>query len=424
WLVPHFEKMLYDQALYVIASLEAYEVTGKEEHARNVREVLSYVSRDLTSETGGFYSAEDADSEGEEGKFYTWTNSEVLEVLGTGDGGLFLTTYRFQEEGNFQDEATRAKNGTNIPHLRADLTDEERVRLEPMRQKLWERRETRIHPQKDDKILTDWNGLMISAYARAAQVLGDDSYGEVAKKAADFLLSSLTRDDGRLLKRYRQGEAGLTAHLEDYAFFIRGLLDLYETTFDVGYFERALAFQKVLDEHFWDEKEGGYFTTANDSEVLIVRAKKLYGGAIPSGNAVSLGNLARLHRMTGDPAHAERAGNLIRAFSGEIAGQPAAYPETLCGLDFFFGPTREIVISGQAGSPDTIEMIKALRKGFRPNQVVLLRTSENAEKLALLAPYTATQTSVNGKATAYICRDFACEAPTTDPAKMLELLAK
>lgn len=424
WLVPHFEKMLYDQALYVIASVEAYEVTGKEEHARNVREVLEYVRRDLTSEAGGFYSAEDADSEGEEGKFYTWTNSEVLEVLGTGDGGLFLTTYGFQEGGNFQDEATRAKNGTNIPHLRADLTDGERARLEPMRRKLWERRETRVHPQKDDKILTDWNGLMISAYARAAQALGDDSHAAVAKKAADFVLSTLTREDGRLLKRYRQGEAGLTAHLEDYAFFIRGLLDLYETTFEVGYLERALALQKVLDQHFWDEKDGGYFTTADDSEILIVRAKKLYGGAIPSGNAVSLGNLGRLHRMTGDPAHAERAGDLIRAFSGEIAGQPAAYPETLCGLDFFFGPTREIVISGEPGAPDTLALLEAVREGFRPNQVVVLRSPENADTLARLAPYTATQTSVGGKATAYICRDFACEAPTTDPAKVRELLAK
>jgi len=424
WLVPHFEKMLYDQALYVIACLEAWQVTGKEEHARNAREVLGYVARDMTSPGGGFYSAEDADSEGEEGKFYTWKNSEVLEVLGLDDGGFFLTTHGFREEGNFQDEATRAKNGTNIPHLRSDLSDADRARLEPLRQKLWERREARVHPQKDDKILTDWNGLMISAYAKAAQVLGDAEYSGAATKAAEFVLAELTTEDGRLLKRYREGEAGLTAHLEDYAFFIRGLLDLYETNFEVKYFERAVALQRILDEHFWDEGGGGYFTVADDSEALIVRAKKLYGGAIPSGNAVSLGNLARLHRMTGDPAHATRAGALVKAFSGEIAPQPASFPETLCALDFHFGPTREIVISGSLDAPDTRDMIAALRKGFRPNQVILLRTPENAATLAKLAPFTEAQSSLGGKATAYVCREFACKAPTTDLAEMMKFVGE
>lgn len=419
WLVPHFEKMLYDQALYVIACLEAYQVTGNEAHARNAREVLSYVTRDMTSATGGFYSAEDADSEGEEGKFYTWSNAEALEVLGPDDGGLFLKTYRFQEEGNFLDEKTHAKNGLNIPHLRAELSDEDRARLEPLRRKLWQRREARVHPQKDDKILTDWNGLMISAYARAAQVLGDEADAAIAMKGADFVLSKLATEDGRLLKRYREGEAGLTAHLEDYAFLIRGLLDLYEASFEVRYLERAVNLQRSLDDHFWDEEKGGYFTVAKDGEALIVRAKKLYGGAIPSGNAVSIGNLARLHRMTGNPHHATRIEALIRAFSGEITGQPAVYPETLCGLDFVFGPTREIVISGQKDAADTKAMIAALRRGFRPNQVILLRTPENAASLASIAPYTETQTSLDGKATAYVCRDFSCKAPTTVVAEMI-----
>jgi uncharacterized protein YyaL (SSP411 family) len=422
WLVPHFEKMLYDQALYVIACLEAYQVTGKEEHARNARDVLEYVRRDMTSENGGFYSAEDADSEGEEGKFHTWTRAEVLEVLGPEDGAWFAGLFHLEEEGNYLDEATRKKNGTNIPHLRADLTDGERARFEPLRKKLWERRETRVHPQKDDKILTDWNGLMISAYAKAAQVLGDEAYAAAAEKAADFILAELTTEDGRLLKRHRQGEAGLTAHLEDYAFLIRGLLDLYETTFDVTRLGQAVAFQKILDERFRDTAGGGYFTVADDSEALIVRAKKLYGGAIPSGNAVTLGNLARLHRMTGDPVHAGRAEALIGAFSGEISPQPAAYPETLCALDFFFGPTREIVISGKQDDPGTRAMIAALRKGFRPNQVVLLRTPENAAALARIAPFTETQTSLEGKATAYVCRDFACQAPTTEVGEMMGYL--
>ncbi len=424
WLLPHFEKMLYDQALYVLACLEAWQTTGDEAHARLARETLDYVSRDLTSEEGGFCSAEDADSEGEEGKFYTWTKAEVLETLGPEDGEWFAKTFRFEDGGNFLDEATHEKTGTNIPHLRSDLSEDERARFEPLRAKLWQRREGRVHPQKDDKILTDWNGLMISAYAKAAQVFGEETYADAATKAADFVLAKLTTPDGRLLKRYRQGEAGLTAHLEDYAFLIRGLLDLYETTFEVKYFEAALAFQRVLDERFWDAESGGYFTVANDAEALIVRAKKLYGGAIPSGNAYSIGNLARLHRMTGNPDHATRLEALIRAFSGEIAQQPSAYPETLCALDFVFGPTREIVISGKADAADTRAMIAALRQGFRPNQVVLLRTLENADALAKLAPYTGTQQPLGGKATAYVCREFACDAPTTEVAKMVESLDK
>ncbi len=418
WLVPHFEKMLYDQALYVIASLEAWQVTGKEEHARNAREVLEYVARDMTSETGGFYSAEDATARGRRASS-TPGRSPKSSKCSAGGRGWFATTFRIEDEGNYLDEATHRKNGTNIPHLRADLSDGERKRFEPLRKKLWERRETRVHPQKDDKILTDWNGLMISAYAKAAQALGDDAYAVAAKRAADFVLEELTTEDGRLLKRYRQGEAGLTAHLEDYAFFIRGLLDLYETNFDTNYLEKALGFQKILDERFRDEAGGGYFTVADDSEALIVRAKKLYGGAIPSGNAVTLGNLSRLHRMTGNPVHAEHATALIRASPEKSPRSPRPYPETLCGLDLFFGPTREIVISGKQDDPGTRAMIAALRKGFRPNQVVLLRTPENAAALARLAPFTETQTSLDGKATAYVCRDFACQAPTTEIGEMM-----
>ncbi|HRQ90523.1 MAG TPA: thioredoxin domain-containing protein, partial [Bacteroidia bacterium] len=240
-----------------------------------------------------------------------------------------------------------------------------------------------------------------------------------ARKAADFVLAELTTPDGRLMKRYRQGGAGLTAHLEDYAFFIQALLDLYETGFDVLHFERAVALQGILDARFWDESGGGYFTTADDAEALIVRAKKLYGGAIPSGNAVAIGNLARLHRMTGDTAHATRCAALVKAFSGEIAEHTAAYADALCGLDFLFGPTREIVVSGEPESADTKAMLAALRKGFRPNQVVMLRTPENAERLAKLSPFTENQLPRDGKATAYVCRDFACKAPTTSIEEMV-----
>lgn len=423
WLVPHFEKMLYDQALVSIAYLEAYQLTGKEKYARAAREILEYVERDMTDASGGFFSAEDADSEGEEGKFYVWKNSEVIDVLGEEDGEFFIETFRFAEDGNFLDEVTQQKTGTNIPHLREELLDENRERVGELRKKLFAARAERVHPQKDDKILTDWNGLMIAAYATAARVLGEDRYEGVAKRAAGFVLENLTTKDGRLLKRYRQGEAGLMAYFEDYAFMIWGLLDLYETTFDIKYLQQAIVFQEMADEYFLDEKRGGYFTVADDAEQLIVRAKKLYGGAIPSGNSVSISNLSRLYRMTGRPEFATDADELIRAFSAEIDQNPMVYPLALCGLDFHLEPGFEIVVSAKTRK-DAEVMISAIQKDYRPNQVIVVRTDENADLLAELAPFTTTQTAVDGKATAYVCRSFACKVPTTEIAVMLESLSE
>ncbi|MCP5550245.1 MAG: thioredoxin domain-containing protein [Akkermansiaceae bacterium] len=424
WLTPHFEKMLYDQALVAIANLEAYQATGDERFARTAREILAYVSRDMTSPEGGFYCAEDADSEGEEGKFYVWTAAEVKALLGEEDAAFFLTRFNFVEAGNFRDEASGELTGANIPHLREDLSAEDAARFESLRGKLFAEREKRVHPQKDDKILTDWNGLMIAAYARAAQVLGDAEYAATAKKAADFLLEHLRDENGRLLKRYRNGEAGLTAHLEDYAFLTWGLLDLYETNFDSAYLERAIRLTDAMLEHFWDEKDGGFFMTADDAEELLVRSKKLYGGAIPSGNAVALLNLARLYRITTKSEYEDRALKLVRAFSTEIAQGAFAYPMVLCGLDFLFGPSREIVIAGKPGAPDTEAMLAELRKPFLPNKVVVFRPDEAAETIAKLAPYTETQASRGGKATAYVCENFACNLPTSDLGKLRELLGK
>ncbi|MCB1093299.1 MAG: thioredoxin domain-containing protein, partial [Verrucomicrobiae bacterium] len=281
-----------------------------------------------------------------------------------------------------------------------------------------------IHPQKDDKVLTDWNGLMIAAFARAAQVLDDETYATIATKAADFALNELTTKNGRLFKRWRQGEAGLTAHLEDYAFLSWGLLDLYETTYDIRHLSEAIRLTDLTIEHFWDDEGGGFFMTADDSEELLVRSKKLYGGAIPSGNAVSLLNLTRLYRITANPSYEERAENLVKAFSGEIDQGPFAFPLVLCGLDFLFGPSQEIVIVGDPQAEDTRAMLKELRKPFLPNKVVLLKTPENAAALAKVAPYTEGQTSLDGKATIYVCENFACQLPTADLDKMMQLLKR
>lgn len=422
WLVPHFEKMLYDQALAVIAYTEAWQITGDEFYSRTAREILSYVLRDMTSPEGGFYSAEDADSEGVEGKFYVWSVKEIETVLGKDDAEFFARTFNLTQEGNYLDEATHRKTGNNIPHLQEPLSDADRERLEPLRKKLYAHRETRVHPQKDDKILTDWNGLMIAAFARAGQAFDEPEYIEVARKAADFVLDKLLTDEGRLLKRYRQGEAGLTAHLEDYSFMIWALLDVYESTFETRYLKKAVELQAVTDKFFQDKEGKGYFMTATDSEELIVRAKKLYGGAIPGGNSIAILNLSRLYRMTGDDEYAQQAEDVVRAFSNELPKSASVYPLVLCGIDFQHGPGHEIVICGKQGAEDVAAMVKEIRKAYLPNKVILLRDDDNAEALAELAPYTKEQKSMEGKATAYICQDFACQLPTADVKKMKENL--
>ena len=422
WLTPHFEKMLYDQALLTMAYLEGYQVTGNEAFAETAREILTYVLRDITSSDGGFYSAEDADSEGEEGTFYVWTVEEIKKILGEEDGTLFAKTLNIKPEGNFRDEATGQPTGTNIPHLTADIPADQREKIETLRQKLFEVREKRIHPQKDDKILTDWNGLMIAAFARAGQVLNEPKYTAAAKKAADYVLTTLTDKDGRLLKRSRLGKAGLTAHLEDYTFVVWGLLDLYEATFDTHYLAEAIRLNDLMIKHFKDTKDGGFYMTADDAEQLLVRTKKLYGGAIPSGNAVAVLNLTRLNRITANEDYEKEAYSTLKAFSAEIDKSPSAFPVVLLALDFLFGPSNEIVISGKADADDTKAMLAAVRKPFLPNKVLIFRPDGDPDAIAKLAPYTKTQSSKSGKATAYVCRNFACELPTTDIKKMLESL--
>lgn len=422
WLTPHFEKMLYDQALLTMAYLEGYQSTGNEAFAQTAREILTYVLRDMTSPEGGFYSAEDADSEGEEGTFYVWTLEEIKKILGEKDGALFANTFNIKDSGNFQDEATGRSTGTNIPHLTAVIPTDQAAKIEKLRQKLFTAREKRIHPQKDDKILTDWNGLMIAALARAGQVLNDPSYTAAAKKAADYVLSTLSDKNGRLLKRSRLGKAGLTAHLEDYAFVVWGLLDLYEASFDPHYLSEAIRLNDLMLKHFKDPKGGGFFMTADDAEQLLVRSKKLYGGAIPSGNAVAVLNLTRLHRMTANDQYEKEAYATIKAFSGEIGKAPSAFPVALIALDFLFGPSNEIVITGQLDRKDTRTMLAAVRKPFLPNKVLIFRPEKNPNAIAKLAPYTKTQASLGSKATAYVCTNFACQLPTTDIKKMLESL--
>ena len=433
WLVPHFEKMLYDQAMLAMAYLEAYQATGKDEYASTAEEIFTYVLRDMTSPEGGFYSAEDADSEGEEGKFYVWKVEELRGILDNAEADLVIKVFNVQPRGNFNEEATGRLTGHNILHMtesmdltarRLNMSENDAVDvLERARKKLFEVREKRIHPHKDDKILTDWNGLMIAAFAKGARVLEKSEYATAAERASDFILKTLRDRDGRLLHRYREGDAGLPAHVDDYAFFIWGLLELYETTFDVKYLKTALDLNKVFLNRFWDPQIGGFFFTADDGEELIVRKKEIYDGATPSGNSVATLNLLRLGRITADPELEQKADLIGRAFAGSVRQFPSAFTHLMAALEFGIGPSREVVVVGGTDAADTRLMLKELRRPFLPHTVILLRPTEDENpEITGIAAYTSGQTGIDGKATAYVCRNYNCELPTTDPNKMLELL--
>lgn len=432
WLVPHFEKMLYDQALLAMAYTEAFQATENEAFAETAQQIFTYVLRDMASPEGGFYSAEDADSEGEEGKFYVWTVQEIRSLLEPREAEAVIAAYSLRPEGNFQEEATGELTDRNILHLSrpagqsaAELGYSEGslgAILRVARDKLFEDREKRVHPHKDDKILTDWNGLMIAALAKAAQVFNRPEYAHAARRAAEFILLSMSDSDGRLLHRYREGQAALTANADDYAFFVWGLLELYEATFDIRYLQSALNLNTQFLEHFWDPHTGGFYFAADDSEGLILRKKEIYDGATPSGNSVAALNLLRLARMTGD-ADLERRGERIgRTFSGNVRQLPSAFTMLLTAIEFSAGSSYEVVVAGGTEAPDTRQMLTALRKPFLPHKVVLFRSTDRDPEIVSVAPYTTVLKSVDGRATAYVCRNYTCEAPTTDVRQMLQRL--
>jgi len=413
WLVPHFEKMLYDQAMIAMAYTEAYHITGEDIFAQTAREIFTYVLRDMTASEGGFFSAEDADSEGEEGKFYVWTEQEIKEVLGEDYGKEFNDIFSITTPGNYRDESSGKETRLNIPHLKnynANGSND----FESAREKLFNIREKRIHPLKDDKILTDWNGLMIAALAKAAIVLNEPVYLDAAEKAAEFVLHSISKGE-RLLKRYRNGVAALDAHLDDYAFMAWGLLELYEATFATKYLSQALDLMNIMVEDFWDDKNGGFFLGSDQSEKLIVRSKTAYDGAIPSGNSVAVMNMVKLTRITGNTKWAELAEKTIRAFSEDVNRTPTGYTLMLTGFMFDTQNSKEIVIVGDSRNRNTTKFLHTIRASYAPHKVLLFKdTSVSDNRLEQLANWTSTQNSINGKPTAYVCKNFACNQPTSD----------
>ena len=414
WLVPHFEKMMYDQAMLAAACIETWQATGRTLFRRTTEEIFEYALRDMQAESGAFYSAEDADSERREGLFYLWTIPQVHELLSEEDAAYAIETFHFDHEGNFTDEATGLKSGENIPHLQQSLEEVgDPERLVRIRETLFEARERRVRPGRDDKILTDWNGLMIAALAKASAAFEEESYLREARRAAEFLLNVMRGGSGRLLHRYRSGEAAVEAMLDDYAYLIWGLIELYEAGFEVRFLRAAVTLQWDQIDHFWDEEEGGYFFTAHDAEGLLMRQKELHDGALPSGNAVSVLNMLRLARLTGDTELERRAARVFTAASGGLERMPAGFTGMLSALAFALGPSAEVVIAEGDDEEEANALLRVVRESYRPNQVVLRRGTDDA--LDEVAPFTAKQTARNGHTAVYVCRDFQCEAPVSDP---------
>jgi uncharacterized protein YyaL (SSP411 family) len=412
--------MLYDQALLAQAYTEAYQTTAKKEYAEVAEEIFSYVLRDMTAPEGGFYSAEDADSEGTEGKFYQWTREEIRQVLDGDELELAVTLFNIKSK------------GTNILYMSRPIQDlalgmglsvaDLQNKLDIIRQKLFRYREERIHPHKDDKILTDWNGLMIAALAKGARVFNKPEYALAAERAVNFVTNNMMTSEGWLLHRYRDGDAAVLAYVDDYAFFIYGLLELYESTFNPTLLQQAITLNQELLERFWAD-DGAFYFSADDAEHLLVRQREISDGAIPSGNSVAMLNLLRLGRITADPSLEVKAIAIGRAFADTVNRMPSAHSQLMVAVDFAIGPSYEIVVVGHSGAADTDEMLTQLSRRFIPNKVVVLRPTEDEVHLINeLAPFTKHYEMINDKATVFVCVNYACALPTTEVNTMLELL--
>ena len=421
WLVPHFEKMLYDNALISRLYLDTYLVTGNELYSRVATETLDYVRREMTDPSGGFYSSQDADSEGEEGKFFVWTPAEVEALLGPENASLFCRYFDVSSSGNFE--------GQSILHIDSDLTAIARLlKVEPEqlagviergRRVLFEAREHRIKPGRDEKVLTAWNGLMLRSFAEATRVLKRDDYREVAIKNAEFLLAHMHRD-GRLLRTHRAGESKLNAYLEDYAYLADGLLSLYEATFDVRWFVEARNLVETMIEQFWDDEGGGFYFTGRDHEELISRTKDVYDNATPSGNSVAVSVLLRLVLFTEEQRYRQLAERTLRLLLGVVQRAPSAFGHLLCAFDLALASPFEIAIIGAAGEPATAALVDIVFTRYLPNRIVASASAsdDTARNIRLLEG----RAEVEGKPTAYVCFNHRCEAPTTDPAGLAEQL--
>ncbi len=424
WILPHFEKMLYDQALISTGCIETYQQTGNKLYRNIAEDIFTYVLRDMTSSEGGFYSAEDADSEGVEGKFYTWTKDEIKKIFLKEKADTVIDIFNIGKASIDKGSVLYINKSLEDIASKYNLSLEDLNQLiQDVRKDMFENRKKRIHPFKDDKILTDWNGLMISAFALGARVLEKKEYKNAAISAADFLINKMITKEGNLLHRYRDGESGITANLDDYSFFIMGLIELYETTFDINYLKTALNLNKVMIENFWDNKNGGFYFTQNDEKLGNFRQKDIYDGAIPSGNSIALSNLIKLGRITANTELEEKTILITKAFSEIIEKSPEAYTQFISSFDFLIGPSYEIIIVGDSNSCETKYILKAINSRFIPNKIVILKPFENIKTAIMdISNYLKDFKMLNNKPTIYVCSNYTCKVPTNDVKVMLELL--
>ncbi len=426
WLVPHFEKMLYDQALISKVYLQAYQITKNQDYARIAREVFDYVLRDMTDAHGGFYSAEDADSEGKEGTFYLWDPQQLAAILNQDQAKIFTAYYGVTQKGNFEENKTILNITTSIKQLEKKFKKDHSTLLNILRTargKVFDERSKRIRPHRDDKVITAWNGLMISSLAYGGTVLQEERYTDAAARAAKFILSTL-RQNSRLMRYYRDGRTVELAFLDDYAFMIMALLDLYEATFDPQWLIEAKDLSEQMIKLFGDNKAGGFFFTGHDSEKLITRTKPSSDGAIPSGNAVAALALLKLGRLTMNQHFTDQGSKVLKAFSQQLKQSPAFSSVMLTGLSFYLGPTQEIVIAGRSNAPDTKQMLSLLRSKFLPNAVVLFHEGDDpSSDIYKIVPFIKTQTTINSKATAYVCENYICNRPVNDIKELDKMLS-
>ncbi|HJX38750.1 MAG TPA: thioredoxin domain-containing protein [Anaerolineae bacterium] len=413
WLVPHFEKMLYDNALLSRVYLRAYHTTGKPLYRRTAEETLDYVAREMTSEEGGFYSSQDADSEGEEGKFFVWTAEEIKAALGDEDGDLFNQYFGVTEAGNFE-----GKNVLSVPRdldVVAHLAQVPMERLEDVvsrgRGQLFSLREQRVHPQRDEKVITSWNGLMLASFAEAARVLDEQRYQQIAVRNADFLLREL-QGNGQLYRIYAGGQRKVRGYLEDYASLIGGLLALYEATFDQRWFLEARALAEEMIPRFKDSLGAGFYDTDGEEE-LITRPRDWQDGALPSGNSLAADVLLRLTALTGAGEYEELAQGILAVMSPTMAQHPLSFGHLLSVLNFYLSPPEEIAIVGDPSEDDSQELLKVVYARYRPSKVVAVGLPSDEEEGPI--PLLAGRRAVRGHATAYVCRRFACQQPVTTP---------
>jgi uncharacterized protein YyaL (SSP411 family) len=414
WLVPHFEKMLYDQALLVPVYVDAWLLTGRPLYRRVVEETLDFVRREMTGPEGGLYSSIDADSEGEEGKFYVWSPGEVREVLGDEDGRELCKTYGISEQGNFE--------GKSIPNLlHASLEEQAEAagveeaallaRLAPLRRRLLEARGERVRPGTDDKILSAWNGLMITAFSRAFQAFGREEDLESATRTAEFVLACL-RDEGRLRASWREGKAPLNAYLDDHAFLARGLLDLYESSFDRHWLDAAAEISGDLVSRFEDRERGGFFFTSGDHERLLVRTHSIHDGALPAGSGVAAETLLRLAGHLDEARFRDPALRTLRVLRSSVGKAPSAFASLLVAAELADSPPLQIAVVAERRDAGVDALLAEVRGRYLPNRIVELATGgDHRRDLPLLAD----RHPLEGKATAYLCRDYSCDAPTSEP---------